>query len=148
MHFYISINYDNHYFRALGIPKCAQLERYLYHSQDLVMSYVTPRVLKAAWKVGGSRPLNLDTILEKWTLYERQSTIQVAAIKEAILGPLANHWRDGNGDLPDDIICQHLQVKVPDLFARRNLELRQISERGIIYIYIYKYIFMNLYIYI
>ena len=99
------------------------------------MSYVTPRVLKAAWKVCGSRPLDLEQILEKWTLYYKLSTIQSNAIKTAILGPLSNYWRDlGNGDIPDEIICNELKAIVPDLFIRENLETRQISERGCLWL--------------
>lgn len=117
--------------RALGIPLCAQLERFIYNAQDLFMSLCTPRTMKKGWEIAGVRPSDLDKIMSKWTLYRKQTKVQSAAIKAAILGPLLSYWQtDGYGDIPDKVICDALQDLVPDLYIRNKLEKRQVSERG------------------
>ena len=104
----------NYLFRKIGLPHSEQLERFLFNAQDLIDSYVTPRVVKTGFALAGSRPYDLGIILEKWTLQYRQTNKQLEAIKNAIEGIFSNHWNTlGHGDLPDNVICESLRDVVP-----------------------------------
>ena len=89
------------------------------------------KYIAGGFKIAGSRPIDLDVVLEKCTTEVNWTTAQREAVKEAIEGPLKDHWNgEGNGDIPDEIIFKELHHVLPELFVRENLEKRQISERG------------------